>query len=63
MEPSLCLFLSSSVVVDIFVTILTEARDRYVPSTLPTTKQPTVWWNHFCQRTYCRKLQAWSRHD
>ena len=32
-------------------------------STLPTTKRPTVWWNRFCQHTYCRKLQAWSRCD
>ena len=22
-----------------------------------------MWWDRFCQRTYCRKLQAWSRCD
>ena len=26
-------------------------------------KRPTIWWNHFCQRTYQKKLQAWSRCD
>ena len=39
---------SISSAVNTFVTILTEARDRYVPSTLPTTKRPTVWWDRFC---------------
>ena len=40
-----------------------KAHDRYVSSTVPTVKRPTVWWNRFCQCTYQRKLQAWSRCD
>ena len=49
--------------IDAFVNILTMARDRYVSSTLPTIKRPTVWWDRYCQRTYQRKLQAWRRCD
>ena len=49
--------------VDTFVTVLTEVHDRYVSSTIPTMKRPTIWWNRFCQRTYQKKLQAWSRCD
>ena len=48
---------------DTFVNVLTEVSDCYVPSTILTVKCPTVRWNRFCQRTYQRKLQAWSRCD
>ena len=49
--------------IDTFVNILTKARDRYVPSTMPTVRRPTVWWDRNCQRTYQRKLRAWHSHD
>ena len=49
--------------IDTFVNILTMAHDRYVSSTLPTIKRPTVWWDHYCQRTSQRKLHAWRRRD
>ena len=49
--------------IDAFVNILTMARDHYVSSTLPTIKRPTVWWDHYCQRTYQRKLHTWRRRD
>ena len=49
--------------VDAFVSILTEARNHYVPSSVSTMAQPTVWWNCFCQKTYRRKLEAWAERD
>ena len=49
--------------VDAFVTILTEAQNHYVPSSMPTMARPTVWWNRFCQKTYQRKLVAWTKRD
>ena len=49
--------------IDTFVNILTTAHDRYVSSTLPTIKRPTVWGDCYCQCTYQRKLQAWCRRD
>ena len=49
--------------IDTFINILTMACDRYVSSSLPTAKRPTVWWDHHCQRTYQQKLQAWRSRD
>jgi len=54
---------SISHAVDVFVEILSQTCDCYVSSTLPSVRHPAVWWNGFCQCTYKRKLQAWSRCD
>ena len=35
---------------------LTNAQNRYVPSSIPNLHCPTVWWNKHCQRTYLTKL-------
>ena len=56
-------FEPTSDAVDAFVKVLTEVRDRYVPSTIPTLKRPIIWWNRFCQCSYQKKLQAWFRCD
>ena len=44
-----------------FIDIITQVHDRYVSSTVPAVAHPTKWWNHFCQRTYQRKVQCWAK--
>ena len=42
---------------------LINAQNRYVLSSIPTLRRPTVWWNRHCQRTYLTKLRLWNTDD
>ena len=39
------------------------AQQRYIPTSVPRCRWPTVWWNRYCHQAFRAKMRAWESGD